>query len=68
MDRRGYGLGTWNGRIFLEDEVEAFGSLNVNFTFSLTLDSLKRDSGIHIAIGFSFLFNDLEKISSLVDF
>jgi hypothetical protein len=33
MDSRGCGLGAWNERIFLEeDEVEAFGSLNVNFT------------------------------------
>ena len=32
VDRRGCGLATWNGRMFLEDdEVEFFGSLNVNF-------------------------------------
>ena len=32
MDRRGCGLGMWNGRILLEeDEVEVFGSLYVNF-------------------------------------
>ncbi|KGJ51010.1 hypothetical protein CIAN88_23165 [[Clostridium] innocuum] len=69
MDSRGCGLGTWNGRIFLEeDEVEAFGSLNVNFTFCSTLDSFKRDFGIHIALGFSFLFDDLERISSMMDF
>ena len=69
MDRRGYGLGTWNGRIVLEeDEVEFFGSLNVNFNCCSTLDSLKRDFGIHIAIDFSFLFDDLKKISSMMDF
>ena len=70
MDRKGCSLGTWNGRIFLEeDEVEVFRSLNVNFTFSSILDSLKRDFGIHIAIGlFSFLFDDLEIISSMMDF
>jgi len=33
MDKRGCGLGAWNERMFLEeDDVEAFGSLNVNFT------------------------------------
>ena len=70
MDRRGCGLGTWNWRMLLEeDEVEVFGSLNVNFTCSSTLVSLKKDFGIHIAIGlFSFLFDDLEIISSMMDF
>ena len=64
MDKRGCGLGAWNGGIVLEeDEVEAFGSLNVNFTFFSTLDSFKRDFGIHIAIGFLFPFDDLERIS-----
>ena len=63
MDKRGYGLGTWNGRILLEDEVEAFGSLNVNFTICSTLDSFKRDFGIHIAVGSLFPFDDLERIS-----
>ena len=44
MDRSGCGLGAWNGRILLEeDEMEAFGSLNVNFTFFSTLESFKRD-------------------------
>ena len=51
-----------------EDEVGAFGSLNVNFTCCSTLDSFKRDFGIHIAVGFSFLFDDLERISSMMDF
>ena len=52
-----------------EDEVEVFGSLNVNFTCFLTLDTLKRDFGSHIAIGlFSFLFDDLKIISSMMDF
>ena len=69
MDRRGCGLGAWNGRILLEeDEVEVFGSLNVNFTCLLTLDSFKRDFVVNIAIGFSFLFDDLERISSMMDF
>ena len=70
MDRRGCGLGTWNGRKLLEeDEVEVFGSLNVNFNCCSTLDSLKRDFRIHIAIGiFSFIFDDLERISSMMDF
>ena len=68
MDRRGCGLGAWNGRILLEeDEVEAFGSLNVNFNFCSTLDSFKRDFGIHIVIYFSFIFDDLEIIYSMVD-
>ena len=70
MVRRGCSLGAWNGRMFLEeDKVEAFRSLNVNFTFFSTLDSFKRDFGIHIAVGFfSFLFDDLEIISSVIDF
>ena len=70
MDRRGCDLGTWNGRMLLEeDEEEFFGSLNVNFNCCSTLDSLKRDLGIHIAIGlFSFIFDDLEIISSMMDF
>ena len=52
-----------------EDEVEFFGSLNVNFNFCSTLDSLKLNFGIHIAIGFfSFLFDDLEIISLMMDF
>ena len=70
MDKIGCGLGTWNGRILLEeDEVEFFGSLNVNFNCCSTLDSLKRDFGIHIAIGlFSFVFDDVEIISSMMDF
>ena len=70
MDRRGCDLGTWNRKMLLEkDEVESFGSLNVNFNCCSTLDSLKRDFGIHIAIGvFSFPFYDLEIISSMMDF
>ena len=70
MDRRGCGLGTWNGIMLLEeDEVESFEIFNVNVNFCSTLDSLKRDFGIHIAIGlFSFLFDDLEIISSMMDF
>ena len=70
MDRRGCGLGAWNGRMLLEeDEVEFFGSLNVNFNCCSTLDSLKRDFGIHIAIEiFSFIFDDLDIISSMMDF
>ena len=69
MDRRGCGLDTWNGRILLEeDEVKAFGSLNVNLTCCSKLDSFKRNFGIHIAIGFSFLFDDLDRISSMIDF
>ena len=70
MDRRGCGLATWNGRILLEeDEVEVFGSLNVNFNCCSTLDFLKRDFGIHMAIClFSFLFDDLEIISSMMNF
>ena len=69
MDSGESGLGAWNGRMLLEeDEVEAFGSLNVNFTFCSILDSFKRDFGIHIALGFSFLFDDLERISSMMDF
>ena len=70
MDRRGCGLGAWNGRVLLEEnEVEFFGSLNVNFNCCSTLDSLKRDFGIHIAILlFSFLFDDVEIISSMMDF
>ena len=69
MDRRGCSLGAWNGRIILEeDEVEDFGRLNVNFTCFSTLDSFKRDFRIHIAIGFSFSFDDLERISSMMDF
>ncbi len=48
--------------------MEAFGSLNVNFTLFSTLDSFKRDFGIHIAIGFLFPFDDLERISSMMDF
>lgn len=69
MDGRGCGLGTWNGRMFLEeDEVEVFGSLNVNFTFFSTPDSFKRDFGIHIVVGFSFLFDDIERISLMIDF
>ena len=52
-----------------EDEVEAFQNLSVNFTCFSTLDSFKRDFGIHIALGFfSFLFDDLERISSMMDF
>ena len=51
-------------RILLEeDEVEAFGSLNVNFTCCSTLDSLKQDFGIHIVEGLLFHFDDLERIS-----
>ena len=64
MDKSGYSIGAWNGRMLLEeDEVEAFGSLNVNFTFCSTLDSFKRDFGIHIVVGFLFPFDDLERIS-----
>ena len=64
MDRKNCGLGARNGRTLLEeDEVEAFGSLNVNFTVCSTLDSFKRDFGIHIAIGIFFPFDDLERIS-----
>ena len=54
--------------ILEEDEVESFGRLNVKFTCCSMLDSFKRDSGIHIVIGFSFLFDDLERISSMMDF
>ena len=62
MDRRGCCLGAWNGRMLLEeDEVEVFGSLNVNFTCCSTLESFKRDFGIHIVVGFSFLFDDLRE-------
>ena len=69
MDRRGCGLGAWNERILLqEDEVEVFGSFNVNSTCCSTIDSLKRDVGIHIAIGFSFLFDNFERISLMMDF
>ena len=69
MDRRGCSIGAWNGRMLLEeDEVEVFGSLNVNFNCCSTLESLKTDFGIHIAMGFSFPFNDLERISSMMDF
>ena len=69
MNRRGCSLGTWKGRILLEeDEVEVFGSLNVNFTCFSTSDSFNRDFGIHIVVGFSFLFDDLERISSMMDF
>ena len=56
------------GRCLEEDEVEVFGSLNLNFTCCSTLDSLKRDFRIHIAIGFSFLFDDLERIYSMMNF
>ena len=64
MDRRGCGLGAWNGRMLLEeDEVEAFGSLNVNFTFLSTLDSFKRDFGIHLVVDFLFSLDDSERIS-----
>ena len=59
MERLGYSLGAWNERMILEeDKVEAFRSYNVNFTCFSTLDSFKRDFGIHIAIGFSFLLDD----------
>ena len=52
-----------------ENEVKFFGSLNVKFNCCSTLDSLKRDFGIHIAIGlFSFLFYDVEIISLMMDF
>ena len=70
MDKRGCNLGAWDGRILLEeDEVKLFGSLNVNFNCCSTLDSLKRDFGIYIAIGlFSFLFDDLESTSLMMDF
>ena len=70
MDRRGCGLRAWNGRILLEeDEVKFFGSLNVKFNCCSTLDFLKRDFGIHIFVGlFSLLFDDLEIISSMMDF
>ena len=55
MDRRGCSLGTWNGRKILEeDEVEVFGSLNVNFEVFSIFKSFKRDLGIHIAFDFSF--------------
>ena len=57
MDKRGCSLGAWNGRMLLEkDEVEAFGCLNANFTCFSTLESFKREFGIHIAIGLSFSF------------
>ena len=69
MDRRGCGLGTWNGRIILEeDKVEVFGSLNVNFNCYSTLESLRTDFGIHIDTDFLFLFDILERISSMIDF
>ena len=70
MFRIGCGLGTWNGRILWEeDEVEFFGSLNVNFNFCSTLESLKRDFGTHIFVGLlSFLFDDVEIISAMMDF
>jgi hypothetical protein len=56
--------------IFLErclevDEVEAFGSLNVNFDLFSILQSFKRDLGIHIA--FDFSLEALERISSIMD-
>ena len=55
--------------ILEKDEVDFFGSLNLNFNCWSTLESLKRDFGIHIAVGiFSFLFDDLEIIYSMIDF
>ena len=54
--------------ILEEDEVEAFGSLNVNFTCCSTSYFFKRDFGIHIVIGFLFIFDDLERISLMMDF
>lgn len=70
MDRRGCNSHIWNGRMLLEeDEVKFFGSLTINFNCCSTLDSLKRDFGIHIAIGFfSFHFNDVEIMSLMMDF
>ena len=70
MDKIGFCLGAWNERMLLEeDEVKFFGSLNINFNCFSTLDSLKRDFAIHIAkCLFSFLFDDLEIISSMMDF
>ena len=47
--------------------MEAFGSLNANFTCCSTLDSFKRDFEIHIAIGFLHPFDDLER-SWMMDF
>ena len=59
------------GEFFFKEnsyKVEFFGSLNVNFTCFSTLESFTRDFEIHIAVGFSFLFDDLERISSMMDF
>ena len=50
------------GRCLEEDEVEAFGSLNVKFEVCSIFKSFKRDLGTHIA--FDFHFNALEHNSS----
>ena len=42
------------GRCLEENEVEAFGRLNVNFDLFSIFKSFKRDLGIHIALDFSF--------------
>ena len=52
------------GRCFKEDEVEAFGSLNVKFEVSSIFKSFKRDLGIHIALYFPL--DTLEHISSVI--
>ena len=57
------GFETFLGRCWGEDEVEAFGSLNVNFDLSSIFKSFKRDLGIHIA--FYFSLDALEHISSI---
>ena len=55
------------GRCLEEDEVEAFGSLNVNLDLFLIFKSFKRDLGIHINFELSFSFDSLECISLMMN-
>ena len=83
MDEKAWGLDVWGSReileedgvkgfeivldIFLEDGVEAFGSLNVNFEVFSIFKSFKWDLGIHIALYFYFSLDVWERISLMMD-
>lgn len=61
------GFGIFLGRCLEEDGVEVFQRLNVKFQVFSVLKYFKRDLGIHIDLDFSFPFNYLECVYSIMD-
>ena len=55
------------GTCLEEDDMEVFGSLNVNFSLFSTLKYFKRDLGIHKDFDSCFPLDVLECISSTID-